>query len=134
MPVTVVEAHQSRKIGPDWREYAYLVTGTGDETTAMNAAAAQRALYITILNPNRKTSADPVTIRLRQRVTASQEIDGADVNRHTWFAIMRYEPEEEPLAADDSAESRSASDSLRAYKLLEAKLAVQFSKIKKNSE
>ena len=96
MSITALEAHQSRKIGPDFREYVYIVTGTNDEVAAQNAAAATRAQYITIPNPNWKTADDPATIKLRQRVTANQEIDGSDPNRHTWLATMRYEPEEEP--------------------------------------
>ena len=48
MAVTALEAHQSRKIGPDFREYVYIVTGTDDEVAAQNAAAATRAQYITI--------------------------------------------------------------------------------------
>ena len=101
MPVTVVEAHQSRKIGPDWREYVYIVTGTDDELSAQNAASAQRLQYITIPNPNRNSPSDPLMITLRQRVTASQEIAGSDVDKHTWLATMRYEPMDAP--DDDTA-------------------------------
>ena len=95
MPVTALEAHQSRKIGPDFREYVYIVTGTDDEVAAQNAAAAMRAQYITIPNPNRRTTSDPATIKLRQKVTANQEIDGSKTEQHTWIATMRYEPEDQ---------------------------------------
>ncbi len=77
------------------RHEVYIVTGTDDETAAQNAAAAMRQQYITVPNPNRKTAADPATIKLRQRVTANQEIDGSKVDQHTWVATMRYEPEDE---------------------------------------
>ena len=96
MPVTAIEAHQSRKIGLDFREYVYVVTGTDDEAAAMNAVAAMRDQYIAVPNPNRRASADTATITLRQRMTASQEIDGQNVDNHTWLATMRYEPDSEP--------------------------------------
>ena len=43
-----------------------------------------------------------------------------------------YEPEEEQPSDGTVPESRDKSDALRAYKLLEAKLAIQFSKIKRD--
>ena len=95
MAVTVLEAHQSRKIGPDYREYVYVVTGTDNEEEAQNAAAAQRVQYLTIPNPYKKTDSDPDTIKLRQQVAVVQQIDGPNPDLHTWEATMRYEVEDQ---------------------------------------
>ena len=101
MPVTAIEAHQSRKIGADFREYTYVVTGTDDEVAAQNAVAAQRPQYLAIPNPNRLNASDQAVITLHQKVTAEQEIDGSDMGKHTWRAVMRYEPVEKESEDDD---------------------------------
>ena len=86
MPVTVEERHQSRKAGDDWREYAYIVTGAGDEVAALNSIPGEQ--YISVPNP-----AGPMYLPLvlARSVAVEQQIDGPNIDRHTWYATVRYE-------------------------------------------
>ena len=86
MPITVEERHQSRKAGDDWREYGYLVTGTDDEVEALNAVPGSQ--YISVPNPKGPLF---LPLILTRSVAVEQQIDGPDINQHTWYAAVRYE-------------------------------------------
>ena len=86
MPVTVEERHQSRKAGDDWREYGYIVTGTDSEVAALNAVPGEQ--YISVPNPKGPSY---LPLILMRSVTVEQQIDGPNVNHHTWYATARYE-------------------------------------------
>ena len=86
MSITVEERHQSRKAGDDWREYAYLVTGTDSEVAALNAVPGPQ--YISVPNPK---GALFLPLVLTKTVSVEQQIDGPNINQHTWYATVRYE-------------------------------------------
>jgi hypothetical protein len=86
MPITVQERHQSRKAGDDWREFAYIVTGTDSEVEALNAVPG--AQYISIPHPEGSLY---LPLVLARSVTVEQQIDGPNKDLHTWYATVRYE-------------------------------------------
>jgi len=96
MAITVDERHQSRKAGEDWREYGYIVTGTDDEVAALNAVPGPQ--YISVPNPKGSLY---LPLVLAKSVTVEQQIDGPNINRHTWYATARYEENSNNDNTDD---------------------------------
>jgi len=86
MPITVSEKYDSRRAGPDWREYAYIVTGTDSEDVAMSVAPGSD--FLTISNP--VVNPDPggeayLPMTLVKKTTAEQQVAGPDIEQHTWY-------------------------------------------------
>ena len=110
MAVTVHERHQSRKAGPDWREYGYVVTGAADEVAALNAAPGD--LFVTIPHPLGGERNDLV---LEKKVNVEQVIDGSNEDHHTWYATVRYEEMEKDSNGGDEDDELNYSISIATH-------------------